>query len=94
MGYVIMPDHCHLAIRLLQGTLSDFMASLAKRTAAGINGLLGEAGSFWQQGYYDHALRGERSLCAYLKYMAYNPVRSGLVATPNEWPYTGIRPDW
>lgn len=89
-----MPDHCHFAFELLEGSLSGLMASFSKFTAREIHGLLGEKGPFWQAGFYDHAMRGEKTLRGYLEYMAHNPVRARLVATPDEWPFTSIGPKW
>jgi putative transposase len=93
-GYVVMPDHVHFVIRQLTGSLANSMASFSKFTSLRINQLLEEEGSFWQQGFYDHGLRGERSQDAYLAYIWQNPVRAGLVSSPEEWPYQAIHPKW
>lgn len=41
----------------------------------------------WQEGYYDRFIRTEPEFQAVLKYMAYNPVRAGLAASPEDYPY-------
>lgn len=94
IGYVIMPDHCHLVVQLLEGTLAGMMSSFSKFTAREMHRLIGEQGTLWQPGYYDHALRGEKGLTSYLTYMAGNPVRAGLVSTPDEWPFLILHPRW
>jgi putative transposase len=94
IGYVIMPDHCHFVVKLLGGTIAEMMSSFSKFTAREIHALTGERGPFWQAGYYDHALRGEKSLTSYLAYMVGNPVRARLAVSPDEWPFTGVHPPW
>lgn len=95
IGYTIMPDHVHFIIRLGETELPLVMKAFSNFSARRINGLLGRSGSsFWQDGYYDHALRGEKSLRAYLIYMAENPVRAGLCAKAEDWPYHALFPIW
>jgi REP element-mobilizing transposase RayT len=95
IGYVIMPDHLHLVIQLRgEMSLSDLMASFSKYTARKINQLLGNKGSLWQEGFFDHALRGEKTCKAYLEYMRQNPCRAGLADDPEDWPYLEINTDW
>ncbi len=93
-GLVVMPDHFHLVIQLLQNELPVFVASLSKFTSRQISSGLRDSGPLWQSGFYEHALRGERGLQAYLAYMNLNPVRAGLVSRPEEWPWTFILPRW
>jgi hypothetical protein len=45
--------------------------------------------SFWQPGFFDHLLRTADSYSAKWQYVWENPVRAGLVAQPEEWPYQG-----
>ena len=93
-AYVVMPDHVHFVIKQLQGSLAPSMASFSKFTGLLLNERLEHKGSFWQQGYYDHGLRGEKSLEAYLAYIWLNPVRAGLVQKPEEWRFQSIHPKW
>ena len=41
----------------------------------------------WQEGGFDRLLRSEDSLSEKWEYVRQNPVRAGLVADPEEWPY-------
>jgi len=43
----------------------------------------------WQRGFFDHLLRSEESYAEKWEYVRQNPVRAGLVARPDEWPYQG-----
>lgn len=93
-GYVVMPDHVHFVIKLLEGALADQVGRFSKFTGRSINAMRGESGTFWQAGYFDHALRDEGSLSAYLTYMAANPLRATLVGDAADWPWTRVLPEW
>jgi putative transposase len=45
--------------------------------------------SIWQPGFFDHLLRTDESYGQKWEYVRMNPVRTGLVSTPEEWPYQG-----
>jgi hypothetical protein len=43
----------------------------------------------WQEGCFDHVLRSDESYGKKWQYVHENPVRAGLVASADEWPYQG-----
>ena len=43
----------------------------------------------WQEGFFDHLLRSSESYAEKWEYVRMNPVRAGLVPTPEEWAYQG-----
>lgn len=45
--------------------------------------------SFWQPGFFDHLLRNNENYAEKWDYVWRNPVRAGLVAKPEDWPYQG-----
>jgi hypothetical protein len=45
--------------------------------------------SFWQPGFNDHLLRNDESYTQKWEYVFQNPVRAGLVARAEDWPYAG-----
>jgi putative transposase len=55
--------------------------------AAGPSGT--DSAPFWQPGFFDHLLRNDESYAAKWNYVVQNPVRRGLVAEPEKWPYQG-----
>ena len=85
--YVIMPDHVHLFVTgpddfdlgRWMGTLKQF---LAKAVACRPKPL-------WQRRFFDHVLRSEESYGQKWNYVRDNPVRAGLVAKAEDWPYAG-----
>lgn len=86
-GFVIMPDHVHLIIRVKE-PLPKLMHSLKSFTAKKINRLTDTAGKVWQDGYYDYGIRGERDFFTRLKYMEGNPVRKRLVSIVDNYTFS------
>jgi putative transposase len=41
----------------------------------------------WQEGCFDRLLRSNESLSEKWQYLRQNPIRAGLVADPDDWPY-------
>jgi len=83
--WVAMPDHLHLIAKFdhrrgMAATLTSFKRHLA-----------GSAGVRWQRGFFDHRLRSATEVEAKSMYVRMNPVRAGLVAHPEDWPYRGER---
>lgn len=48
-----------------------------------------ERGIRWQKGFFDHVLRTAESYSAKWAYVRQNPVRAGLVAEADDWPFLG-----
>jgi REP element-mobilizing transposase RayT len=87
--YVIMPDHIHLfcAPNSMEAPSLErwmrFWKSLATRS-------LGErSGAIWQRHHWDRQLRSGEAYDDKWEYVRSNPVRHGLVADPDDWPYQG-----
>lgn len=86
-AYCLMPDHLHLLLAPKESNLVDlinqwksFSANLLRR-----NGLKGPC---WQRGFYDHALRKEEDIRNTAEYIVNNPVRSALVKSWGEFPFS------
>ena len=43
----------------------------------------------WQHSFYDHIIRSDESIEDAIAYIARNPVRAGLAATWQSYPYSG-----
>ena len=43
----------------------------------------------WQAGFFDHLIRHSESYAEKWEYVRQNPVRAGLVANPDQWPWQG-----
>ncbi len=95
--YVIMPDHLHFFVRLgANGRLSEFVRLLKQDISKALKMLSGPQSHYWQPGFFDHLLRQADSYRQKWEYVAQNPVRAGLVASVEDWPYQGeiARLEW
>lgn len=80
LAYVIMPDHLHWMCRLRAASLSRTVQTLKGASSRAIPALT------WQVGFHDQAVRDERLLRAYARYIVANPLRAGLVARIGDYP--------
>ena len=86
--YVLMPDHLHLFVSVVEISLSNWVKSL-KNTLSKTLRSLGCYAPHWQKGFFDHLLRSGESYSQKWDYVRENPVRAGLVAIPEDWPFAG-----
>lgn len=85
---VLMPDHLHLFVSLDEIPLSNWVKSLKSALSKTLR-TAGQEGPHWQKGFFDHLLRSGESYSQKRDYVSANPVRAGLVAIPEDWPYAG-----
>jgi len=80
LAWVLMPDHLHWLFTLGQPyDLRTAMKLFKGRSARTANKVLHRSGTFWQTGYYDHAVRSDEVLEKLGRYIVANPLRSKLV---------------
>ena len=80
--FVIMPNHVHLLVKPLGGTLlARITQSWKGWSAREINRLLGRRGTFWQAESYDHIVRDADEWSAFAKYIRGNPEKASLPTT-------------
>ena len=84
---IVMPDHIHFIAALKNGTMAKLVQSLKGYTARQINRLTNTKGSFWQDQYYEHAIRKDEDLNEVVLYMLNNPIRSGLARNFHDYPF-------
>jgi len=91
--FVVMPDHVHFFVREIPDqkghTLARAIGSWKEWTAKQILPLTGTSRPLWQAEFFDHVLRSTESMSQKWDYIRNNPVRSGLVSQPDEWPFQG-----
>ena len=81
-GYVVMPEHIHLLLSEppeapLAKVIQALKLSVTKQT-------------FWQKRYYDFNVFSESKRIEKLRYLHRNPVTRGLVAEPDQWPWSSF----
>ena len=81
LAAIVMPDHVHLIV------MESSSASFAKTIPRIKAWVAKEQGVLWQRDFFDHRIRSEESLVEKMEYLAANPVRKQLCATPTDWPY-------
>lgn len=86
---------CDLGVRV--GAIkARFTRKVKSAGAVGLNPTLrrsasktrkGDAG-IWQRRFWEHHIRNEEELRAYVDYCHFNPVKHGFVEEPGDWPYS------
>jgi putative transposase len=100
---VVLPDHLHAVWTLPDGdcdfpvrwylikmrfskAIPDGEPLTATRRVRGERGI-------WQRRYWEHLIRDERDLQRHIDYCWFNPVKHGLVANVEDWPYSSFHRD-
>ena len=90
---VVMPDHVHLLgkpFTLPEGgffNLAEIIHSIKSFTGHEIIKKRGTTGSIWQDERFDRIVRDEAEFLEKWQYIRNNPVKEGLAATPEEYPW-------
>jgi REP element-mobilizing transposase RayT len=85
-AWSILSNHGHVALTPLpESSRSSIVFSLKSFTAKEANKLLGRAGVFWAEDYFDRYIRDERHYQAAIDYIEDNPKNAGLCARREEW---------
>ena len=88
IAWAIMPNHVHIVIRP-KVELPKLTRWLKGSTAHDANEVLRRTGNpFWQYESYDHCVRNSDELTRIIKYVERNPVRAGLAASIETWPWS------
>lgn len=78
---LLMPDHVHALMAVPIGASLPDVVRMWKGYQAKSHDIV------WQTGFFDHRLRNGESEQEKTDYILMNPVRAGLVGTPEDWPY-------
>lgn len=101
-AFVLLPDHIHciwtlpendndFSMRwgLIKGYFSRQCQDKYKEHQSASRLNKGEQG-VWQQRFWEHQIRDEVDFIRHVEYIHYNPVKHGLVNSPNAWPYSSF----
>lgn len=87
-AYCLMPNHVHLiAVPETEDSLRLAIGEAHRRYTRYINFREGWRGHLWQ-GRFASYVMDERYLLSCVRYTEINPVRSGLVGKPEDWPWS------
>lgn len=93
-AWVVMANHVHILITP-RVEVSKLMQSLKRFTGREGNRILGLTGHpFWQDESFDRLVRNEDEFRRIARYIEMNPMRAGLVETPEASPWSSARADW
>lgn len=92
IAYCLMGNHFHLAIRVAKIALSSCMHSLIGGHGTMFNRRHDRTGHLFQARYKAVLCLDDRYFAGLIPYIHLNPVRAGLVATPQDWPWSSFRP--
>ena len=88
LAWVIMHNHVHALIETSQTPLAEILHGWKSYTGKAANRLLNRTGDFWQPEYFDRFIRDEEHLTKAIRYIENNPVKAGLVKSPEEWRFS------
>jgi REP element-mobilizing transposase RayT len=90
-AWVVMANHVHVLIQPYVAA-SVLLKSIKNFTAREANKLISRTGHpFWQSESYDHWVRDEKEFENIRRYIENNPVRAGLVASPEMYAFSSAR---
>jgi putative transposase len=91
-AFVIMPNHVHLLISP-KAAVPRVMNGLKGVTAHRANSILRRSRNhFWQDESFDHWVRSSKQFDRIRTYIEFNPVSTGLAASPQDWPWSSANP--
>ena len=86
--FVIMSDHVHLLIEVAgEMTIEKAMQLIKGRFSHRLSHEFSYKGEVWQRGFTEVQVMNQQSFQAHRAYIAENPVKDGLVASAEEYPF-------
>jgi len=87
--FVVMPDHVHLLLTVGDGmTVEKAMQLIKGRFSFRLKREFGVSGEVWQRGFSEVQVMNQESFQAHRNYIAENPVKAGLVASPEMYRFS------
>jgi putative transposase len=102
-GYVAMPEHFHLLVSepkrvklsVMMQVLKQRVSRQSRQKKANSNQIalwnVQAPPAFWQPRYYDFNVYSQRKYIEKLRYLHRNPVKRGLVTSPELWRWSSFR---
>ena len=91
-AYVLMTNHVHLLVTpYAAGVVSRMMQALGRRCVRYINDSINRTGTLWEGRYKSGLVDSERYVMACYRYIELNPVRAGMVSSPEDYPWSSYR---
>jgi REP element-mobilizing transposase RayT len=94
---VIMPDHVHALVQPMASSndsfysLPEIIHSVKSYSAHAINKFRTTKGSLWQDERFDRIVRDEAEFLEKYQYLLNNPVKEGIVASPEDYTWLYVK---
>jgi putative transposase len=86
--FVVMPDHVHLLVEVDGDmTIEKAMQFIKGRFSHRLTQEFGHKGEVWQRGFAEEQVLNQQVFESHRRYIAENPVKAGLSASAEEYPY-------
>jgi putative transposase len=86
--FVIMPEHAHLLIEVGRDmTIEKAMQLIKGRFSRRLSKEFGFKGEVWQRGFAEVQVMNKQSFEVHRSYIAENPVKAGLAASAEKYPF-------
>jgi len=91
-AYVLMPTHFHLlATPATANTIGRVLQAIGRRYVRHLNLRTGRSGTLWNSRYKSTLVDPKEWLLTCCRYIEFNPVRSGLVESAAQYPWSSYR---
>ena len=91
-AYVWMTNHIHLlATPAFADSISKTLQSAGRRYVQYFNHTYKRSGTLWEGRYRATVVDSERYLLTLMRYIELNPVRAGMVAVPQDYPWSSYQ---
>jgi putative transposase len=91
-AYVLMTNHVHLLVTPNQrDSLSGLFQYVGRHYVAYVNHTYGRTGTLWEGRYKASLIEEERYLLTCYRYIEMNPVRAGMVNSPEQYDWSSYR---
>lgn len=91
-AYVLMPNHVHLLMTPRSpGAVGRTLQAIGRRFVPYLNRRHARTGALWEGRYRASLIDSERYFLTCSRYVELNPVRAGLVATPQDYAWSSFR---
>ena len=86
--FVVMPDHVHLMVSPRGLTIERVVGLVKGAFSYQARERFGWKGSIWLRSFTDRRLRDAEEYAVRKEYVWENPVKAGLCARPEDWPFS------
>ena len=90
-AYCLMTNHYHVVVETVEGNLAKGMRQLNGVYTQYVNRAHERVGHVFQGRYKAFLVEKEAYLLELARYVVLNPVRAGMVAKPEDWPWSSYR---